>query len=213
MIINYVFSAHDSNLQLQEVAICKHLEKITVQCNNEIRKIYDCTIFKKVLLDYQSNELTGIGYKERSLIKDISHINDSDTIIDLFRSMGIIDYYLHYTEDFGSDNSTINYIEETFSNYLFHSSLIDWSGDTGVQPVIYFIKKEHLDNDKDRIIALFNMGLLYKLNITYMTKSLENYYIPFDIPNFDTFTLGNLKPLWNCLIKDMEVELSKLNRK
>jgi hypothetical protein len=188
-------------------------DEISIYINDKLvitEKIDDI----QLLFDkYNSGAIDGVHYKDRDLSKLILIYNFPSIIVNLFRSFAVSNVYLNYGEKIFSNDyepTFINTIKDSFMKYCYHSSLVEWTGDIGSQPVMYFIKEEYKDNMD--VNKLYELGLLNKIHIEIDNEIYENYFIPFEIPRIQKIKIMNVIKTWNKLISDMSDELSKLNK-
>lgn len=185
----------------------------TLSLNSKIISEGKVDDLKVLIKEYNDNYSNGINYIYRDFSKmfgeSIHKLNESNVI----RAFAVSDGYVHYCENFGNINILYNSIIDTYKTYLTHSSLIDWTGDLGTQPVMYFIKHEKIYDHQEKIQELFKYGLLYKYSITIPNQEeMISYFIPFELPDINNVKILPQMFLWNSLLKDMSDELQKLNR-
>lgn len=206
------FSAIADNI-LNTFKAYRTFDEIAIYINDKhiiTKKIED---IHPMFIKYNSGEIDGVHFKDRDLSKLIFTDNFPSIIINLFRSFAVSNVYLDYGEKIFSCNYEPNFIrtiKDNFIKYCHHSSLIEWTGDIGSQPVMYFIKENYKDNAN--VKKLYELGLLNKIHIEIDNEQYENYYIPFEIPKIQKVKIINVIKTWNKLISDMSDELSKLNK-
>lgn len=168
---------------------------------------------KVVIKEYNNNYSNGINYLSRDFSKMFGDSIHSLTESNVIRAFAVSDGYVHYCEYFGNINILYDSIIDTYKTYLTHSSLIDWTGDLGTQPVMYFIKHEKITGHQEKILELFKYGLLYKYIINIPNQNeMISYFIPFELPDINNVKLLPQMFFWNSLLNDMSDELQKLNR-
>jgi hypothetical protein len=196
------------------ISLYRDFDSINISINNEQvlqKKVID---IQPLFDQYNSGNIDGLHYEDRELTKLILTKNYPDIIHSLFKSFAVVNVYLNYSERVLNINYEPHFIEnvkKSFNDYCFHSSLVGWTGDLGTQPVMYFLKKDY-QNNKD-VKTLYELGLLNKIFIEIDREQLQNYFVPFDIPNIPNIMIGSPRITWNKIIKDMNNELSKFNKR
>lgn len=144
------------------------------------------------------NELRSIKVNKIKLLKE--HFNSTLELM-LFRSFFLIYRALALS-------GTMVYDQECIDR-LYDNFYMDFTGQPGVQPNIYFIKKNIIVTSHDEVIELFNNQHLFKLNIKYLhpKKEVSAFFIPFNIPISNIIQNKQVYNIWKTILSDYDLKL------
>lgn len=168
----------------------------------------------RLIVDYTDNYGTGKSIQMRELY-NLLELSDKDKLSrDIARIFIISSPWMHLGNLSNSNikEIMIETIKNGIKSFLNDFNIIEWSGDTGTQHGIYFIKKEYIVNYKDAIDKFYNLGLLYQYTLEVDNEKYENYIFPFVEDNGTSVRKMDLIPynnIWNKIIKDRNDELIK----
>ena len=159
--------------------------------------------------DYNKNYGEGEKFYNRLFFKYFSKYKDNICVENLIRTFAVSSAYFrwYYADRFNDFyiNSKIETMKENFYNRL----LIDWTGDLDVQPQMFFIQKELIDNHLQAIESLYNLRLLQKFSLI-SPKKMVFYYVPFVIPEINNLSIIGRYSIWRQIIKGINAEVLRL---
>jgi hypothetical protein len=172
----------------------------------------------KLIVDYTDNYASGKIIQMRELYNqfDLSTKNKLDR--DIARIFIISSRWMHFGDilHFKYKDIFLNTFKDGVDKFLNDINILEWSGNTNIQPGIYFIKKEYITEYKDAIKKFYNLGLLYKYSLkvngfdNFDDTNYENYIFPFVEDNESNVRKFNLMPynnIWNKIIQDRNIDI------
>jgi hypothetical protein len=165
-----------------------------------------------LIVNYTDNYGSGEIIQMRELYKILELSSKNKLNRDLARIFIISSVWMHL--GFTTNDTVNEIVKKTIKNdmntFLNDKNILEWTGDTGTQPGIYFIKKEYTNDYKDAIEKFYNLGLLYRYSLELDNEIFENYIFPF-IENSDKsiriMDLFPYKNIWNKIIKDRNADI------
>jgi hypothetical protein len=211
----FTLSAFDGKSKKHVLVIEINLSSstIAVELDSERRPAIETKVFINALNEYNKNYMDGLSYRERDFYRLLGPKHSTITIDNLIRAFAKSSAYLYLDWPFESNNLFISNKFDTMNRYFFDNSMVDWTGDLGTQPVMYFVKKSILDQHSRGILFLYEKGLLHKYEAILDEKTqFVSYYLPFDLPDVRNIGVIAHLILWRRINSEMNQELSKLNK-
>jgi len=213
-LIKIIISAndHDNKENTLRVTINSITTLITFDSYKDKEYSFQTQELDKLIKDYTDNYSTGQIIQMRELYNLLELSNKNKLNRDLARIFIISSPYMHFGQlpTFSIKEIIIKTIKEGINKFLNDFNILEWSGDTGTQPGIYFIKKEYVNDYKEAIDKFYNLGLLYKYILDIDNEIYENYIFPFVEDNENSIRKMDLIPynnIWNKIIKDRNADI------
>jgi hypothetical protein len=178
---------------------------------NLLEYSFNTQVLDTMIRNYNDNYASGEYIEFRDLYKGLELNKKKNIERDLARIFIVTSAWMHFGYMINDNrNIFIEHINESKDIFLNDINILEWSGDTGNQPGVYFIKKKYLSEYSDAILKLYNFGLLYKYSLNINNDKYDNYIFPFietyetNIRNYDLLPLKNVL---NKIIKDRNVDI------
>jgi hypothetical protein len=172
---------------------------------------FNTQILDTMIRNYNDNYASGENIELRELYKKLELGKKDKIERDLARIFIVTSAWMHFGYIINNNQDVfIKHINESKDTFLNDINILEWSGDTGNQPGVYFIKKEYISEYSDAILKLYNFGLLYKYSLNINNEKYYNYIFPFietyetNIRNYDLLPFKNVL---NKIIKDRNVDI------
>jgi len=169
-----------------------------------------------LIRNYNENYGAGEFIEFRELYKTFELNKKSRIERDIARIFIITSAWIHFSFiNLEDRNIFINHINESKKTFLDDRNIYEWNGDTGTQPGVYFIKKEYITQHHEAILKLYNLGLLYKYELTIDQCNYENYLFPFvksyeaNIASVKNYEILPFRNVFNKIINDRNIEMKK----
>jgi hypothetical protein len=204
-------SAFDEKKILHSLICTTYSNNIEINLQN-YNEVYNFSYehFDNMMQDYYRNYgLNGKSYIERVLLKELKLLNKSNLDIEIARVFAISTQFMHISNQKDFTNRSIYYdsIKESSNTFLNDFNIIDWSGDLGPQPGIYFLKKEYIDKYSKAIEKFYQLGLLFKFSLKFENEHFYNYIYPFVDNKIRNFEILNYLNVWKQIENDRNEEL------
>lgn len=171
------FYLGDKSVNTLEIEISNIISSLKYN-DNDIDSILTEELIN-LLDDYKKNSFaSNVPYKERLLLK--KYINNSDTVEfeELLRTFACSTFLFCFI----GNNSIEKNLDERIKDQNFHifdnNFYVDWTGNLGPQPSIYYLSKNIITEKKNDIEKLYNLGFLGKLEYKNNDELIEYYFIP-----------------------------------
>jgi hypothetical protein len=216
--INIILSAKDHENNCENtlyVTINDITSLVKFDKYNDKQYTFSTQDLDRLIVNYTDNYGTGENIQMRELYNKLELAEKNRINIDLARIFIISSPWMYFGEidKFAHKEIIINTIKEGINKFLNDKNILEWTGDTGTQPGIYFIKKEYNTIYKDAIEKFYDIGLLYKYILEIDNDKYCNFIFPFvrdDEKNIRTFNLIPYTNIWNKIIKDRNTDIYKL---
>jgi hypothetical protein len=213
-LIKIVLSAKDDDNKENtlRVTIDSYTSLVIFDSYTDKEYLFQTQKLDKLIVDYTENFGSGEFIQMRDLYNLLELSNKNKLNRDLARIFIISSRWMHFGQipDFNNKEIIIKTIKDGINRFLNDFNILEWSGDTGNQPGIYFIKKEYSIDYKYAINKFYNRGLLYKYILDIDNEVYENYIFPFVEDNDTSIRKLDIIPynnIWNKIIKDRNTDI------
>jgi len=183
---------------------------ISMHINNKPLEYMNVAELKCMFDDYhQQQQLSGKDYQQRTLFLRLSDGSNELPLDNIIRAFAVTNHVLLYTETLNRDiHKYINTIRDNINKYFYNYTLIDWTGDLGSQPVMYYLKKGFCEQYARQLQDLYCIGLLCINEIEIEGFCAVNYFVPFQIPDVMSIRMIGLKKVWQEIVDSVKDEIA-----
>lgn len=189
-------------------------QHVTIHWDSGLLMTLKMNEYADIMKKYNANYGRGLPYYQRELFEKISLANRTRTLDNIIRAFAVSNAYLDLATNWDNYDFWCKTLHDTVLKFFSGTSLIDWTGDMGIQPTMYFIKRDTVEQEKPGIDVLYQIGMVqrYRCRIEGYDE-IVSHYVPFDLPVIDNISLLPHRMTWNKIIREMNTKLDELNKK
>lgn len=208
--VKFDFSAYDTDGNEQTFSVSVNSECVIFRISNQLSLSRDSEDIFELMDKYRNNYGSGCPMEEREYYKLFMNLTANTSIENMVRAFAVASGYLHWREADVDKEFWINDRIETMEKYFPGNVLIDWTGDTNVQPYMYFLPKDMIEKNTENIEKLYKAAILQKLEVPISNdQSLLYYYLPFKYTEITFINDNELKLFWSTLVKSVNKRILK----
>lgn len=158
---------------------------------------------------YSNNYKNSKKFQDRPFFKYFNVYKNNICIENMIRAFAVSSSYLKWYETEVFSERNINFKIEIMNQSFYNNLLIDWTGDLDIQPQMFFIQKDLIDNNLQTIVSLYNLRLLQKFSLVHPQK-IVFYYVPFEIPKINNLSIIGSYGIWHQIVKGINAAVLRL---
>ncbi len=205
-------SGYDRDNSLHELNTTISDNKVSISFLN-IDIIYQIELktFMDIITNYNVNvPLNGPLPSDRALFKELDLTSKSVIDRELARILAISMLFMDIEDTCVDEGNPVTTQDIRRSKACLNDiNIIEWSGQLGKQPGIYFIKKDYVHLYNDAIEKFYKLGLLYKYSIVNVNMEYINFLQPFIDIKRKISEIYAYRNIWNLILKDRDEEMKR----
>ncbi len=209
--MKFIFSIKDQNINTLQIEINQIISEVKYN-QTTLDNLTTGELFS-FLSDYKDNSYaSNISYSERKLLLQFPQSKNNSNLEELLRTFACSMYLFHFRDNENIEKSIYDKINDKRFHVFDNNFFVDWTGNLGSQPSLYYISLNIINERNSDIKKLFDLGFIGKLEFSYNNVSQYFYYIPLIKRNISKLSLLPFNSTITRILNEREQKYQGINK-